>query len=751
MADKLKKNPFIPLRSIAMIALCAVCFLAIIGRLFYLQVMCYDEYQGKVVKNIQAEATVTSDRGTIYDSDGLKLATNYTVYRVFISPRDILDSQVENCTDLVCRGLSDILAPLGVTYDDVLEETKKISKADRTIQRNVEEEYANQILQFISENGLSREIHLEPSSKRYYPYGSLAAQTIGFVGTDGGLLGLELKYDSYLTGVPGRYITAKNARGTSLSSKYETYIEEQDGANLYTTLNMTLQHVLENQLKQTYIDSMPLNRVTGIVMNVKTFGVLAMATYPNFDLNQPFVLDEASQTALDALGLDEGSDEFKTAKNNALYSMWNNKAVNDLYEPGSTFKILTTAMAFEEDVVKWDDLFECPGYYTVAGRKIHCHKLIGHGVVTYARGLQQSCNPTLMQVAERVGRNKFYEYFQAFGYTEKTGIDLPGEASPIYHSFTDFGATSLAVYSFGQTFKISPIQQLSAICAVANGGYLRTPYVVERVVDAGGNVLLDNTDNLRRRVVSTEVCEAITKVLEQGVSTDGGAKNAYVPGYKIAAKTGTSEVRDILDEEGKSYLRVGSCVAYAPADDPQIAVIIIVDQPQCENIYGSYVAAPYVANFMSEALAYLGIEREYSDDELANLTTTLRNYVGLSITEVMQDLANRGITYTVKGYGDTLTYQVPQGGSTINKTTGKVILYCGDEQPDKFVTVPNIVGASAARANAEIINMGLNIVLEGATNGEGAVVVSQSPEAGTSVEAGSVVTVILRHLSDSAD
>jgi len=259
-------------------------------------------------------------------------------------------------------------------------------------------------------------------------------------------------------------------------------------------------------------------------------------------------------------------------------------------------------------------------------------------------------------------------------------------------------------------------------------------------------VVLTNENQVKRQVISSSICEAITRVLEEGVSGDGGARNAYVPGYKIAAKTGTSEVTDIRDEEGNTYLRVGSCMAYAPADDPQIAVIIIVDQPQCENIYGSYVAAPYVANFMGEALAYLGIEREYSDDELANLTTTLRNYVGLSITEVTNDLTNRGITFTVKGNGDTLTYQIPAGGSTISKSTGHVMLYCGDEKPDKFVTVPNLTGYRPDRANAEITNMGLNLVMDG-TTADGAVVVSQDPAPGTSVELGSVVTITLRHLN----
>jgi len=769
MADKLQKNPYIAKRSYWLIAICMLLFCCVLGRLFFLQVISYEEYQNKVIDNTQAEATVTADRGVIYDSSGVKLATNYTVYRVFISPRDIMteeeasakaaqeaktDRNPENdnmkaidYSELIAHGLAELLGEShGVTYEKVAKEISMTKYRDRTIAKNVEDSIASRVLQFIEANGLSTQVHLETTTKRYYPYGSLAAHVLGFVGTDGGLLGLELQYNSYLTGIPGRYVTAQDAFGVSLSQKYETYIEAQDGASLITTLDMTLQHILENQLKQTFADSDPLNRVTGIAMDVNTGGVLAMATYPDFDLNSPFVLDELSQTALDALMLDPSTSEYNEAFYTAVYKMWNNKAVNDLYEPGSTFKPMTTAMALSEGVLNWSDEFECKGYHVVAGQSIKCHKTAGHGLVTYAVGLQQSCNPCLMQAAERVGREKFYDYFRAFGYTEKTGIDLPGEANSLYHEFSAFGPVELAVSSFGQTFKSTAIQHLSAICAIANGGYLMKPHVVSQVVDANGNVVLTNENQVKRQVISSSICEAITRVLEEGVSGDGGARNAYVPGYKIAAKTGTSEVTDIRDEEGNTYLRVGSCMAYAPADDPQIAVIIIVDQPQCENIYGSYVAAPYVANFMGEALAYLGIEREYSDDELANLTTTLRNYVGLSITEVTNDLTNRGITFTVKGNGDTLTYQIPAGGSTISKSTGHVMLYCGDEKPDKFVTVPNLTGYRPDRANAEITNMGLNLVMDG-TTADGAVVVSQDPAPGTSVELGSVVTITLRHLN----
>jgi stage V sporulation protein D (sporulation-specific penicillin-binding protein) len=357
-----------------------------------------------------------------------------------------------------------------------------------------------------------------------------------------------------------------------------------------------------------------------------------------------------------------------------------------------------------------------------------------------------------MTIADRIGREKFYEYFQAFGYNEKTGIDLPGESNPIYSTYSRFNTLELAVYSFGQTFKVTPIRQITAISAVANGGYLNTPYVVDKIVDGNGNIVMSRESTVKRQVISTEICNQITEILEQGVSTDGGAKNAYVAGYKIAAKTGTSEVRDELNEEGESIYRVGSCIGYAPADDPQIAVLIVVDKPQCENIYGAYVAAPYVASFMSEALPYIGVERNLTPEEEANLSTTLRNYVGLTVTEVATDLTNRGIKFTVYGTGEEVTYQIPAGGASINKATGKVYIYSGDARPDEKATVPDVMGRTAERAKQAIIGQGLNIVLEGATNlnaGQGAVVVSQTPAAGTQVDYGTVVTVVMRHIGDT--
>lgn len=740
-----RTNKFIPRRSFVLIAVCAAISLVLAIRLFNLQVICYEEYQNRVLDNVQAEVTVKADRGEIYDRNGVLLATNYTVYRVFISPRDIKnDAQKE----LICRGLSDILH---VTYEKVLENANMTTKADRTIKRNVEEEVADQVLAFIKENDLDRQVYLEASSKRYYPYGSLAAQVIGFCGTDGGLLGLELQYNEYLTGVDGKYITAKDGRSQRMTTKYETYVEATDGARIETTIDVELQAMLENQLEQTYVESIAQNRVTGVVLDPNTGAVLAMATYPSFDLNDPYTLNEYSQVLLDALQLDPSTEEYNQEYTKLLYQQWRNKAVSDLYEPGSTFKPITVSMALENNVTKFTDVYRCPGHYTVSGQIIHCHKLYGHGTNPLSYMLQQSCNPTLMQVAEKIGKETFYQYFTAFGYTEKTGIDLPGESSPIYYAYSDFTNLSLACYSFGQHFKVTALQQITALSCIANGGNLMTPYLVERIVANDGTVLYEHDSTPKRQVISSNVCAEVATVLEDGVSGNGGARNTYVAGYRIAAKTGTSEVCDILNEEGKAYLRVGSTAAFAPFDNPVVASIIVVDQPLCENIYGSYVAAPYVASFLSGALPYMGVEINYTEADLARISTTLRNYVGLPLNDVAADLTNRGISYTVQGDGDTVTYQAPLGGSSFNRQTGRVTLYTGTAVPTKTVPVPNVVGKNATLANQAIINAGLNIAFEGVTSSNDAVVISQSPAAGETVEYGTVITVKMRHLADGDD
>lgn len=761
-----------------------------IAALVNLQLVNHEYYREKVLDQMTYETEIAPERGTIYDRNGNILATNVTVYLIFISPQDIIDTMQERedeavaalarmealpeaerasveiprtdydyttydgtvhsglkMNELIALALSDIL---GVDYDDVIEKAAKEGRRYEVILKKVDEDRAAQVRSFISAYGFTRQIYLRASSIRYYPYDTLACHTIGFTNSDGnGIYGLEAYYDSILRGTSGRYIKAQDAHNSDMPFDYETYVEAEDGAGLVTTLDMYIQYELENQLEATYYESGAGNRVTGIVLDVETSGVLAMATYPSFDLNAPYTLDEDSQAVLDLL--DPDSEEYKTTYNSLLYTMWKNKATTELYEPGSTFKIITTAMGLEENAVQVDESFTCMGSYTVSGISISCHKTVGHGTMPFYQMLQQSCNPTMMRLAERLGADVFYRYFLAFGYGTITGIDLPGESYPIISTKSNFGPVSLAVYSFGQTFKVTPLQQITAISAVANDGYLSTPHLLREVVDASGNVIQSYETDYVRQVVSTATCDTISAILEDGVSGNGGAKNAYVKGYKVAAKTGTSEKRDKVDENGEKSYRVGSCVAYAPADDPKVAVIIVVDEPMNGSVYGSVVAAPYVSRLLSFVLPYLGVEAQYTEEELEKIEVSVSNYVRSTVEATVADLSWRGIDYTIVGDGDTITAQVPAGGSTIFKDSGKLILYTGDEEPKNTVTVPDLVGKTAEAANRLLVNSGLNVAITGATNGDTATVIAQSPAAGEKVPSATVVTIEVRHLGLTDD
>lgn len=722
------------------VVFCAVLFAIIIGRLFYLQILSYDTYKAAVADNIQRQTTINATRGTIYDRNMVQLATNVTTYRVFLAPDSIGDDEE---AQLISRFLSDTLE---VDYDTVYAKSKMSHRADETVKKNVDSDTADVIRQFINENGYGRKIYLEASTRRYYPYGSLASSVIGLSGTDNGLSGIELSYDEYLKGTNGRYITAKNGSGGSMPFKYDTYVDPINGYHAVSTLDIPIQAILENQLKAAYENGDPLNRACGIVMNPNNGEIYGMATYPTFDLNDPYTLNADSKAAFEALGLDPDSEEYTEKKTEYVYEMWKNKAVTDLYEPGSTFKVVTTAMALEENAITFDDEFTCTGSYRVEGwpQPIHCHRKGGHGTHPYWHQLQQSCNPTLMQVAERIGGQNFYSYFEAFGFTSKTGVDLPGEAVGQYQSYSAFTNVSLAVYSFGQTFTTTALQQITAVSAVANGGYLVKPHVVSALVDDDGNVVADFSDSVKYQVVSSDICHDISDVLEQGVSGDGGARNARVSGYKIAAKTGTSEKRDKLNEEGKTQYVVCSTVAYAPADDPQVAVLIMVDEPQGEDLFGSYIAAPYVANVMEEILPYLGVERSSIETSV-----TVADFIESEVSRAASDVDVLGLEAVIVGEGSTVVAQIPAAGERVEEG-GTVVLYTGTATPEDTVVVPDLSEHTADQAARKLKELGLNVYISGA-EGAGAYVYSQSIEMNTMVPIGTVVTIDLMYMTGLTD
>ncbi len=732
----------------------ALFFVALLVRILLLQTVDYDRYQQKVINQMTTQSEVQADRGNIYDRNGVPLATNVTTFRVFISPSAIKTAQSEmdqngeniRLDEIIAKRLSELL---DVSYDFVMAETARTRYLDRTIKKGVSEEKADEVRAFIDEYGLKRMLYLEASDTRYYPYATLASHVLGFTGSDGGLYGLEYSYNTLLSGTDGRYITARDAQGNEMPYEYEEYIEAEDGYDLNTTIDVYVQAALEEQLKNAYTESGGDNRAAGIVMEVNTGAVLGMAVYPNFDLNSPWSLDSASQRELDASGYAPESEEYSKLRQEMLLKMWSNKAITESYIPGSTFKVMTAAMALEEDVVKTDDHFDCPGYKKVLGHTIHCHKTTGHGALTFTQGIQQSCNPVLMTVGERLGVKKFYSYLTAFGYREKTGIDLPGEGNSLVAAEDAFSLLDLAIYSFGQNFNVTLMQQVTAVATVANGGYLVQPHFLSTVTDKDGNVVRSMDTNVRRQVVSTEVCRTVSKILEEGVSGDGGAKNAYVPGYRIAAKTGTSEKKNA----GSIGRYVCSTVAYAPADDPKYAVIIIVDEPTRGVLYGSTVAAPYVGNVMKTILPYLGVEAVYTPEELELLTVTAPGCTGWTGSYAERVYGDDMKITVIGDPNGVIVKQYPEKGTVMEKASARLFLYTRDGQNEvepETVIVPDVTGMSAKAANQALINAGLNVRITGTKNYlTGSVtVVSQSVPKGTEVPKGTVIEVRFLSLED---
>ncbi len=723
-------------RSSVVAVVLLLAFLFLLARIFIIQVFDFERYQRKVIDQLTTESPVRAARGQILDAAGRVLATNRTVYRISLFPNAI--ARAENSAgvaSLIATGLAKALPDIDANrIKDHLSHTAEL---ERTVARSVDTERANAVLAFVEEYGLHDMIAVEAVSERYYPYGSLAAHLIGFTGSDGqGLYGLELQYDEALKGQNGSYITARDSMGNELPNAYEAYVPATDGYTVTTTIDAYIQAVLEEQLEATMIESGAQNRVCGIVMDVNTGAILAMATAPDFDLNDPFSLNEESLAELNAMGLVEGSEAYIAAKNKLLLETWSNKAVTEIYMPGSTFKTLTCSMVLEEGAVTdLNEMFFCSGCMRVADRNIHCHKVKGHGSLSFTEGLQNSCNPVMMTIAARLGTDKFYEYVRAFGLLEKTGIDLPGEGNSIFHAASNFKELDLATASFGQNFKVSILQMITAVGAVANGGELLTPYVVQSMTDANGEVVYEHEAQVRRTVISEETSKTISEILAGGVAGEGGAKNAYVAGYRIAAKTGTSEkIGDDADA------RIGSCVAYGPADAPEVAVIIVVDEPTDGSRYGSVVAAPYVANVMEAILPYLGVEAVYTEEEADSITVGVPNLVGLSVSEVERLLADTGLSYSFVGEGELVTAQTPGVGARVLLKGAKIVLTLGDAMAQEAV-VPNVVGLTASAANKALVDAGFNVAIEGARDYQKSdkTVISQSLAAGSLAAKGSVV------------
>lgn len=720
-------------RSVFLILLILVAgFGAVIARLAYLQLVQGSYLQEKAVEQQLTDTTVSAKRGTIYDTNGKILAQSASVWKVVLAPAYF---ETEEQRVQVAKDLAQIL---DLDEKDVYEKTKQNSYyvvVKRKIESDTREEIIKLQEKIEEEYNLSNVIQLLDDYKRYYPYNDLASSVIGFTGSDDqGLEGVEYQYDSYLTGTPGRIVTAQNANGTDMPFQYEQNVKAEDGNSIYLTIDETIQSICEKYMKQGIEDNAVVNRGVCIAMDVDTGAVLAMVTVGGYDLNNPYKLPENTQKGIDALP----KDKQGSATSAALSQMWRNKAISDTYYPGSVFKIITASMALNEGVVDDNSTFYCSGSMTIADAKpIHCHLLSGHGTQNFTQAICNSCNPAFIQIGQKVGTEKYWQYYQSFGFSERTGIDLPGESEDIFFS-QDGSMTSvdLAVASFGQGISITPIQMITACASVANGGYLVQPYVVRQIVNSEGNVIKNIDNKIKRQVISKEVSDKMNEILEYN-STTGGANNGYIAGYRVAGKTGTSEK---LTSTNGSEDYIASFCGYAPADDPKIAMLVFFDTPTGASYYGSQVSSPVFINIMSEVLPYLQVQAEYSDEEMQYVDTTAGAYVGMSVEEAKSKATEAGFTTTVKGDGDKVVSQIPAVSAKI-PNGGNIVLYTDASSAKEKVTVPDLVGYSISEVNSIASNNGVNASISNAGASSAVVSVSQDIEPGTEVSPGTVVTV----------
>ena len=731
------------IRIIVVWAIMTLCVFGLVGgRLVYLMGVKSDFYQQKAAEQQLYDTELSARRGEIYDRNGELLATSAQVWTVYVTPNSFKSIDDEAKLNAVKSEIAtNLSAILGMDYNTVIENLNKNSSYVR-IKKNVEKPAADKIRQYIVDSSykVGQYIGLEESSKRYYPNDSLASVALGFVGSDNqGLSGLELRYEDMLTGIPGRVVAAKDATGNDMPLSYEVEIAATPGNSLVTSLDSYIQSVCEKYLDQAIIDNKITERGAVICMNVNTGEILAMAVKGDYNPNNPFQLSESDQAIVDALEGDERTAMLNKLRN----TQWRNKIVSDTYEPGSVFKVVTAAMALEEGITGLGNHYNCNGYIVVAGRRYNCHKRTGHGAETFTQAVQNSCNPVFITFGQQLGATTFSKYFEAFGLGEKTGIDLPGEALPSYHKLQNMGITELASSSFGQTFKVTPIQMVTAISAAVNGGYLVQPHIVNEIIDSNGNIVKSTDKIVKRQVISAETSNTIRTVME-AVVDGGGGKNAYVPGYRIGGKTGTSQKVSEMLESGETGLYVASFCGVAPINDPEIALLVILDEPHGDAYYGGTIAAPVGGQILSEILPYMGIEPQYTEEELNKLAVKIPSVTGQSVDFAIKSIKDKGLKYSVIGDGDTVVKQFPTATESLY-SDGVVMLYTEENITPKTTTVPDFVGLSISAANELAKNKNINIQFAGTSlSGAGVTAYKQSVEEGTQVDEGSIVTVYFR-------
>lgn len=717
----------------------SLAFLYGIGALIYAGLINGEENRLKAERNQLSDTQIAAERGTIYDSNMNVLAKSASAWLVYINPSQIKDDTQK---ELVVNGLSQIL---GVDADSVRTKAEKTKTGYQKIAGEVETDVKEALEAYIDENKenkLSTIIGIDPDTKRYYPYSSFASTIIGFTNSDDqGVGGIEMQYDDDLTGVSGRIITAKNAQQGSMSSDYETTYDAKPGESLILTIDEVIQYYLEQGLEQALVDT-GAKYAYGIVMDTDTGAILGMTSKPDFDLNNPRKISNAALSETIAAITDDTQRAQETT--NALYAQWRNRTISDTYEPGSVFKTVVVSAALEEGVVDLNTTYTCTGGIQVADNYQRCWKPGGHGHETLTQGLMNSCNPFFITIGQALGEERFYKYFEAFGFTEKTGIDLPAEAKPVagktYHALESMGISELSSSSFGQTFQVSPIQMITAVNTIANGGKLMQPYVVDSKLDSDGNVVYKTTPTGKRQVISEKTASTVADMMEQVVSI-GTGKNAYVAGYHVAGKTGTSEKIGI---EG-AY--IASFAGFAPADNPEISILIAIDEPTGEH-GGGAVAAPIAGMLLEKIMTYLNVEPQYEDDELSNISSVAPSLVGKSVGDAKVSAAK--FTVKVVGSGTKVISQTPAAGQQM-RTGGVIVVYTEENAAKQTATVPNLCNMSMSQANSAAVNAGFNIRLSGTTNSGEVLSYKQSVNAGEEAEIGSVITVYFKSNVDVQD
>ena len=730
-----RANRIIQTRSfVLMILMGVVMFVLLFFRLFDLQITRHEELQSKAVNQQTRRTVVTASRGTIYDTARNILAISSSAETIILSPLEInnalndTENPVTWTKDSLAAGLAEIL---GKDAASIRKRMDNVKSQYELIQLRADEEVAARVRAYVEENKISG-VHLVADTKRYYPYGSLAAQVIGFVGDDNtGLYGLEAYYEEEMEGQSGLVISAKDQAENDMLYTYEQYFAAKNGSDLTLTLDTTIQYYLEKGLEAMTDKFSAANGASGIVMNAKTGGIMAMASYPNYDLND--FLTVSDQT------LQERIERGENTLAEMQLLQWRNKALNDTYEPGSTFKILTLSAALEEGVVDKTTTVNCGGSVNISGYTIHCSNKNGHGLQTLVQSVGNSCNPAFINYGLRIGNEKFYEYMRSFGLMNTTGIDLGGEAVGVFAADSSFTQLDLACYAFGQNFTVTPLTLISAQAACVNGGYLHTPYLVERITDSDGNVTYRHDSTPVRQVISEQTSATVRECLEYVVAS-GTGKNGQVAGYRIGGKTGTAD-------KGQTGDVVVSFLCFAPADDPQVIMLITMDTPSRATgtyVSGGNMVAPTASTVMAEILPYLGIEPSYSAEELLGMDTTVPNVIGSTVEQAKEKLKERALSYKIVGDGDTITDQTPAGGAIIpGKST--VILYASAAKPTDKCVVPHLLGKTPSEANTAATAAGLLIRRSGTTGSESRAirVLSQSIDEGTEVDAGTVITVQL--------